>query len=268
MPFEFTSVSLTWLRFGVSWAFWAIGLFVGLYFFWKKTHEEHFDEMLTFDALAIAALWGGIAARLAYVVLQAAQFGFRPLAWVNIFAYPGMWAPAGFVAFFAVLWWQADRLKQDAWEMWDFASIFLAWFLLWHWLSRFVLGVAAGIPTNLPWGIVFPLRVEPAHPVQLYAAAFFLTGFAFLWWVEPRYRFFLWYRSKKRTAKTGFLFCVFLVVLGLQGLITNFFQYPFVLVWDIDINQIVSVIVFLAGLVLLYSRSGRTLFFSSRKSNE
>jgi phosphatidylglycerol:prolipoprotein diacylglycerol transferase len=268
MPLALASVSLTWLRVGVSWVLLAIGLLVGLFFFWKKAREEHFEMYGAVDSLVIASLWAAVAARVSFVLLQASQFQFRPMAWINVLAFPGMWAPAGLVVFFAVLWWRADKIKQDYWELWDFSSILLTWFLLWHWLSRFVLGAAAGIPTQLPWGVVFPLRVEPAHPVQLYAAAFYALGFAVLWWVEPRYRFFLWYRSKKRTAKTGFLFCVFLIVTGLQGIVTSIVQYPFVLIWDIDLNQIVSVIVFFVGLLLLYSRSGRTLFFASRKSTD
>lgn len=267
MPFVLSSVSLTWARWSASWACLIIGVLFGLYFFWKKAKEEHFELTETVDTLVIAGLWGGVGARAAYVLLQASQFQFRPAAWLNIWAFPGMWAPAGLAVFFAVLWWRADKLKQDAWELWDFACILLSWFFGWHWLSRFFLGTAAGTPTQLPWGVVFPLRVEPAHPVQLYAAVFSFLGFLLLWWAEPRYRFFLWYRSKKRTAKTGFLFCVFLLVYGLQGLVTSVFQYPFVLLWDVDLNQLVAGAVFLSGLVLLYSRSGRTLFFTSRKSN-
>ncbi len=266
MPFAFMIFSFSWLRLGFSWAFLAIGVIGGLFFFWKKAREEHFDLISAVDTLGLGALWAAVAARVAFVVFQAGQFQFRPLAWINIFGYPGMWAPAGLLAFFFVLWWRSEELKEDFWELWDFSSIYLAWFLFWHWLSRFAVGAAAGIPTQLPIGVVFPSRVEPAHPVQLYSAVFFAFAFAFLWWVEPRYRFFLWYRSRKRTAKTGFLFCVFLIILGLQGMITSVFQYPFVSIWDIDLNQIVSVGVFFAGLILLYSRSGRTLFFVTRKT--
>lgn len=266
MPWAFSSVSLTWLRWGVSWTCVLIGLFVGLFFFWKKAKDEHFDLVASFDSLGVSAFWGILASRAAFVLMQAGQFQFRPLAWVNAWAFPGMWAPIGMAVFFTVLWRRAEILKQDRWELWDFASILATWYLAWHWLSRFFIGGAAGTPTRLPWGVVFPLRVEPAHPVQLYAAVFYFVGFALLWWLETRYRFFLWYRSKKRTAKTGFLFCVFLIVLGLQGLVTSPFQYPFLLIWDIDLNQIVSAVVFLAGLVVLYSRSGRTFFFSNRRT--
>lgn len=265
MPWALSSVSLTWLRWGLSWSCLAVGLILGLFFFWKKAKEEHFDLTTSFDSLALAAFWGGVAARVGFVLLQITEFQLRPLAWINLWAFPGLWAPAGIVVFFAVLWRRADLLRQDRWELWDFGAIFVAWYLAWHWLSRFFLGAAAGTPTDLPIGVVFPLRVEPAHPVQLYAMAFFFLGFLLLWWLEPRYRFFLWYRSKKRTAKTGFLFCVFLLIWGLQGLVTSPVQYPFLLIWDIDLNQIVSAVVFLAGLVVLYSRSGRTLFFSSRR---
>lgn len=267
MPMVLSSVSLTWFRLGLSWLCLGIAIVVGLFFFWKKAKDEHFELIDSFDSLGVATVWGVVASRVAFVLLQADQFSFQPLTWVNFLAYPGMWSPVGLLVFFAILWRRADLLKQDRWEIWDFSSILVAWYFAWHWLSLFFVGAAAGTPTQLPWGVVFPLRVEAAHPVQLYAAVGFLLGFTLLWWVEPRYRFFFWYRSKKRTAKTGFLFSVLLIIIGLQGLLISPFQYPFLLLWDIDLNQIVSAVVFLVGLVVLYTRSGRTLLFSSRRAD-
>lgn len=260
-----TTIALTWARLSASWLCLVIAVVGGLYFFWKKAQEEHFDLIPAFDAISVASFFGVVASRLSYVFLHPDQFGFQPAGWVNFFAFPGLWAPAGLVVFFWIMARWANTSKLEAWEVWDVSSIFLAWYFGWYWVSRFLLGAAAGTPTNLPWGIVFPLRVEAAHPVQLYGAAFFFALFLFLWWAEPKYRFFLWYRSKKRTAKSGFLFAFFVMIFGLQGFVLSFTQYPFLLIWDIDLNQIISALLFFLGCGLLYVRSGRTFFLLKSK---
>lgn len=249
----------------VAWVCLITAVLGGLYFFWRKTKEEHFELMSAFDGVVWAAVLGMVSARLGYIFLHFDQFGWHILRWIALDGYPGLWWILGLGVAFGYMYRWSQNHKQDFWEVWDFYGLLLAWYLGWYWLSRFFFGVAAGRPTSLPWGIVFPQRVEPAHPVQLYAAAAYLCLFAYLWWVEPKYRFFLWYRSKKRTAKTGYLFSFFLMATGLLGFGMSFVQYPFWLLWDIDINQILSVLLFFAGGVILYIRSGRTFFLIKSK---
>lgn len=216
--------------------------------------------MESFDAVVVATVLGILSSRLSYILLHLNEFGWNWPAWISLDGYPGLWAWTGLLVAAAYLYRWASNNKLDSWEMWDFLSILASWYFGWYWLSRFFFGAAGGSTTTLPWGVVFPHRVEPAHPVQLYATVIYLLLFAYLWWVEPRYRFFLWYRSKKRTARTGFLFSVFLMGSGLLGFLLGFFQYPFFLIWDFDLNQIVSLTLFFLGALTLYIRSGRTFF--------
>ncbi len=248
----------------LGWGVVAVAMLGALYFFWRKAREEHIDLVSAFDGIGWSVILGIISARIGYIVLHFEQFGFNVVRWVALDGYPGLWWILGILVAFGTFYRWSKQHKQDVWEVWDFYSIFVAWYLGWYWLSRFIFGVAAGRSTQLPWGIVFPQRVEPAHPVQLYAAVVYLALFAYLWWVEPKYRFFIWYRTKKRTAKTGYLFSFFLMTVGLLGFALSFVQYPFFLLWDIDINQILSLVLFFAGGVVLYSRSGRTFFTRSK----
>jgi len=201
----------------LGWSSVLIAVVGGLYFFWKKTREEHIESMEAFDGVAWSIILGMVSARLGYIVLHFEQFGWNLSRWLAFDGYPGLWWILGLSVAFGYLYRWSQNHKQDIWEVWDFYSLFLAWYLAWYWVSRFFFGVAAGRPTSVPWGILFPQRVEPAHPVQIYAAVIYFCLFAYLWWVEPRYRFFLWYRSKKRTAKTGYLFSFFVLVTGLLG---------------------------------------------------
>jgi len=251
---------LAWLKWVGAGGAVTIGIIGGLYFFWQKTKEENYELKETFDGLFFSGLGALLAARITYILIHVDTFPLRPLALLNILSYPGLWTFAGLVAAYAIILRTARQQKKEVWELWDFYTLLVTWFMIWWWLSRFFLGTAAGTPTTLPIGIMFPQRVEPAHPVQLYATIFFAALFRYLWWAEPRYRFFIWYRSKKRTAKPGFITAMFMIFVGLFGVLTSFIQYPFMMVFDFELNQILSAVMFIAGLVLLYVRSGQSFF--------
>lgn len=254
------AAQLAWLKWVGAGAAVAIGILGGLYFFWQKTKEENYELKETFDGLFLSGIGALFAARITYILLHLDTFPLRPLALLNIVSYPGLWTFAGLVAAYAIILRTARQQKKEVWELWDFYTILVAWFMIWWWLSRFLLGAAAGTSTTLPIGMMFPQRVEPAHPVQLYATVFFAALFRYLWWAEPKYRFFIWYRSKKRTAKPGFITAMFMIFVGLFGVLTSFIQYPFMMVFDFELNQILSAVMFIAGLVLLYVRSGQSFF--------
>jgi prolipoprotein diacylglyceryltransferase len=241
------------------------GALGGGYYFWKKAREEHFNLWETFDGLILSAIAAFVASRLAYVLLRGEWIILIPKNFIQIWNYPGLWAPAGLIAAFVMMGWSARKMKREIFEIWDFYALILAWFLGWYWLSRLLIGAAAGISTQLPIGVLFPQRVEPAHPIQIYASIGYLLLFRYLWWAEPKYRFFLWYRSKKRTAKSGFLFSVFAIATGIIGVLIGFVDYPFLRVLDFDINQLFYAILFLFGCVVLYVRSGQLFFVKKEK---
>ncbi len=256
---------LPWIPAILSGIFVFIGLIGSGYFFWKKAKEEHFDLWDVFDGLILSGLAAFVASRLAYIVVRGEWEMLIPRNFIQFWNYPGLWAPAGLIVAFVFMGWSARKMKRDMFEIWDFYALVLSWFLSWYWFSRLVIGAAAGVSTQLPIGILFPQRVEPAHPIQLYAGLGFLLLFRYLWWAEPKYRFFLWYRSKKRTAKSGFLLSVFLIITGFMGVLLGFVDYPFLRIFDFDINQLFHAILFLSGCVLLYVRSGQLFFVKKEK---
>lgn len=247
-----------WLRESLAWIMVTFGLIGGHYLFWRKSEEEHLETWSLTDAWLRAAVAGILAARICAIALHLDQFGLDLWKWVNVIQYPGLWGPPGMAAAIYVLIRAARKLKTDTMQVLDFSSIAAAWFFAWWWLSRLIIGAGAGRATSLPWGMVLAERLEPAHPLALYAFPIFFFLAWYLWWVEPRYRFFFWYRSKRRTAKTGYLAGVFLIVVGLLGFLLSFVQYPIALFLDIDIHQGIHGLIFLFGCGLVYVRSGRS----------
>ncbi len=78
-------------------------------------------------------------------------------------------------------------------------------------IGNFLNGDAFGTPTNLPWGIVFPLSSpagmaypgQPLHPAMLYEAMGNLLIFLTLW------------RFSRKPARSGFLAALYFVLYGL-----------------------------------------------------
>jgi hypothetical protein len=90
---------------------------------------------------------------------------------------------------------------------------------------------------------------------QFVALAFvFLVVFIYFWNVEKRYRTFGWYRSKKTSARSGFITGFLISLLGLFYLAEKILLSAFV--WQVGVW---SGVLFVGGLVLVYIRSGRTV---------
>ena len=116
-------------------------------------------------------------------------------------------------------------------------------------IGCFLNGCCFGKPTNLPWGIVFPLDSparwvfdEPIslHPTQLYSSLAGFCMFLILLIIE---------KYKKKRAP-GYLFWVFLILYSGWRFFVDFLRYydpKAYLVWGLTHNQILSILIFLGA---------------------
>jgi phosphatidylglycerol:prolipoprotein diacylglycerol transferase len=91
-------------------------------------------------------------------------------------------------------------------------------------IGCFLNGCCFGNPTNMPWGVTFPIN-SPAglvhkntaiHPTQIYSSLSGLVAFFFL----------LWINQKKQFAEgSGLLFLIFLILSAIWRFIVEFFRY-------------------------------------------
>ena len=73
-----------------------------------------------------------------------------------------------------------------------------------------------GIPTNLPWGVVFELRdAIPRHPTQIYEALAYLASFVIL---------FLIYKKQKDNPKEGLLAGLFFILVFTSRFLLEFLK--------------------------------------------
>lgn len=89
-------------------------------------------------------------------------------------------------------------------------------------IGNFINQEITGLPTDLPWGVVFGHPLDgmagvPLHPAQLYEAIFFFALFVFL--------YFLWRRNEKSLGSGLFSGLFFLLVFSFRFLI-EFLKAP------------------------------------------
>jgi phosphatidylglycerol:prolipoprotein diacylglycerol transferase len=252
-PFELRTLSV----------FLIVAFLTSSFIFWRKGREEHYNEGEFFDGFILATLVGFVAGRVGFIALNYERFGLAVLHWFDIFAYPGINGVIGLLCATVYLYRYAQHNKWDVFEVLDFWVLSLTSGLTLGYIGLFFDGTAVGRATTLPIGLVFPGLIEPHHPAQLYAAFFFGIISMYLSRVEYRYRTFEWYRSGKKTAQTGFLVSIFLIATSLFFFIVSWVKTPVFSIAGIDLDRILALLAFVGGVILLYTRSGRT--FLKRK---
>lgn len=111
-----------------------------------------------------------------------------------------------------------------------------------------------GIPTTLPWGVIFERNMEtlPKHPTQIYEALAYLLIFFFLAYS---------YHLKRTKIREGFLFGWFLILVFATRFIIEFIKNPqveFEETMALNMGQILSIPLVLLGIgVLIWPRIKR-----------
>jgi phosphatidylglycerol:prolipoprotein diacylglycerol transferase len=240
-------------------AFLAGGWIVGLELQRRGLREEYATDMV-----AAAVIGGIVGAKLWYVALT------RDLG--SLLSRGGLVWYGGFIGGAAAVLINGWRLKVPVrWTMQVGAPALAAAYALGR-VGCFLVGDDYGRPTDVPWGVKFPLGIPPTsagvlqsqfgvpmppgvdpgailavHPTQLYETAIMLAVFAILW------------RLRARPAATGWLFGVYLLFAGAERFLVEIlrakddrFLGPFTLA------QLTSTGLMLAGTALMarWNRGG------------
>jgi phosphatidylglycerol:prolipoprotein diacylglycerol transferase len=107
--------------------------------------------------------------------------------------------------------------------------------------GNFMNGDAHGIPTSMPWGIVFPpgsiagheFPGIPLHPVMLYELVLDLGGFFLLWSI------------RKKSWGDGFIFCSYLLLYAVIRFFVSFFRADDLYLGSLRAPHVVSVLLLL-----------------------
>ncbi|WP_437921582.1 prolipoprotein diacylglyceryl transferase [Sphingobacterium sp. LRF_L2] len=115
-------------------------------------------------------------------------------------------------------------------------------------LGNFFNSEIIGLPTSLPWAVVFEKEdMLPRHPAQLYEALAYVIIFFILWAMY----------QKNSKPKTGYLFGIFLVLLFGARFVLEFFkenQEAFEDGMKFNMGQLLSIPFMLVGLYLIFRK--------------
>jgi len=236
-----------------------LALLAASFIFWRKGKEEHYDLVELFDAFISSGIFGVLVGRLAFVLFNWSSFQGQWQSMFNIVAAPGNQPLLALVGAAFYLSRVAKRRKWDAFEILDFWVTAVSLGMVFIYFGFFLAGSYAGRLTNLPWGIVMPGTFEKSHPVQLYFVAFFLFLFNYLARVEYQYRTFEWYRQGKKTAQSGFLLSMFLIIASAFYFLMTFVSLPSMMIGSQVLDAWIYLLALFFGLGMLFKRSGRSL---------
>lgn len=163
--------------------------------------------------------------------------------------YQGLASHGGAIGILLSLTFYCRKYKQDFLRTIDKLVIAVALAGFFIRLGNFFNSEIIGMPTTLPWGVVFS-RVDniPRHPAQLYEALAYLSIFVWLWTL---------YKQHGIQLRKGFLFGLFLVLVFTARFLIEFIkedQEAFEKGWLLNMGQLLSIPFIVAGIYFMTRR--------------
>lgn len=200
---------------------YAIGITCAVFLIRREVLRRHipFSEDQVVNFVLFSVIGGILGARLYYVGFNWASY--RDNLWEIVKIWHGGLAIHGGVIGGALTgWWYVRRYRLTFWTMADIAAPALILAQALGRFGNFMNGDAHGLPTDKPWGMVFPptsiagyeFPGQPLHPVMLYELVINLGIFGLLWGI------------RKRPWKEGFLFCLYALLYSVGRFIVSGFR--------------------------------------------
>jgi phosphatidylglycerol:prolipoprotein diacylglycerol transferase len=223
---------------------YVVGIVVGIILIQREVTRKNVN--LTKDDVISYAFWivigGLLGARLYYVFFTWSDYyAGNPL---EIFAiwHGGLAIHGGIIGGVLLAWLFSKVKKVHFFDLLDMTAPVLALGQTLGRLGNFMNGDAHGLPTELPWGIVFPTGSvagdefpgQPLHPVMLYELVLNLISFFILW------------RLRRLEHRRGFIFALYILNYGLIRFFVSFFRADSLMLGNIRGAHVISV-VFVAG---------------------
>jgi phosphatidylglycerol:prolipoprotein diacylglycerol transferase len=105
--------------------------------------------------------------------------------------------------------------------------------------GNFMNGDAHGVPTRMPWGMVFPpgsiagdqFPRIPLHPTMLYEMVINVAIFFFLW------------KMRKRPSRDGFIICLYLILYSIGRFFVCFYRADSLMVGEFRAAHVISIVI-------------------------
>ena len=207
---------------------------------------EKFDDYITY--LIVGIIVGG---RLGYVILYNFNYYINNLSDILRIWEGGMSFHGGLVGIIIASLLFSKKKGDDSFLYMDLVALVAPIGILFGRLANFINSELYGIPTNVPWAVIF-VKIDnlSRHPSQLYEAI--LEGMIL-------FLILLYFRKKYYLRKPGFISSLFLIFYSVFRIIAEFFREPDdqlgYLIFDLTMGQIISILLILLGIILLYFKN-------------
>ncbi len=230
---------------------YAVGITCGLYIIRKDVRRNKIplteDAIMNFIILSV--LGGIIGARVYYVLFNWQSYNQDLWEIVKVW-HGGLAIHGGILGGTLVGWWFTKRHGVPFWKMADIATLPL---ILTQTLGRFgnfMNGDAHGLPTSMPWGIVFPSTSIagyeypgiPLHPTMLYEMASNFCIVLFLW------------KIRTQSWKDGFIVCLYLLLYSVGRFFVSFFRADSLMLGPFRMAHIMSILLIAVAGFLIFRR--------------
>jgi len=209
---------------------------------------------LTNDEVSNFILWtvaGGIfVARLYYVVFNL-NYYLRVPSEIPAIWHGGLAIHGGIAGGIIAAWFYLRRKKVSFWQLSDCVAPALILGQAFGRFGNFMNGDAHGVPTTLPWGMVFsPESVAgrqfpgiPIHPVMLYELLLNVSIFLIIWLV-----------LRKKDHAPGFIFAAYVAMYSVIRCFVESFRADSLMMGGWRTAQVVSVVLFIISAAIIIQK--------------
>lgn len=199
--------------------FLALGLFVGLYWFWKIGRDEHWEETKLFDMYFVALFVYLSVGRLGYVLIHPELYSLS--AALSLFAHPGILPSVGVLAASGVVILMARKAEWEIWKVLDAWVVVVATVSVLTSIGAILNGSMPGIVSST-LGYVHPGDTVARIPVDVWSFFWSLITFGVVSRVRKNFRFYSWYKGEASVAKDGLAALMWLVLVAGYYLVAGF----------------------------------------------
>lgn len=236
--------------------FMFLGLFLGLFWWWRMGRDEHFDEVELFDSAFVAILVYFVVGRVVYVGTHWSDSSLLQV--LAILTRPGLVPWVGIIGVFLTLAVISRVRKWDLWRVYDILVVALSVVLTFTSIGGLLNGSNPGKEMSF-LSVSYVGVQNKIFPVDLIGVVWFFLTFMVVSRVRRNFRFYSWYKAEKSVARDGLATLIFGVSVGIYYLIRSIVDDTSLLVSGVSYMSILGLLLLIASVVSIIKFSGRSL---------
>ena len=226
-----------------------IGIVAGIFIIRSNMKFKGYNPDVVLDFIVYLVPAGIIGARIYYVIFNWGYYS-RNLIEIPAIWHGGLAIHGAIIAGVLTCWLFTRRQSFSFWELADSTAPGIILGQTFGRFGNFMNGDAHGVPTNLPWGMIFPAGTPagneypntPIHPVMLYELIINFSIFLFLWSI----------RKKKLPDGTHLL--LYLSLYSIGRFFVEFLRGDSLMLGPLRMAQVIGVAIVIGSSLLLYRR--------------